>query len=304
MGRAGSGKSSIRNIIFNNYVAKDTVRPGRPLDVEYFNIEFLTNLTLNLWDCAGQDLFMEDNLGSRREYIFSEADILIYVFNVESKDFNADLCTFDRCYKALVQISPSVKIFRLIHKMDLVQEDLREDFFSQRTQVIQNRNDSSLITCFSTSIWDETLYRAWSKIVYEAIPNAAFFEHQLHLLCKMIDCKELVIFERSTLLAIFHISHDFQNIIVDPHRFEKISNILKHFKLSCTKFNSQFSNLQLKTSVFSAYICIFTPNTYIMVIVNDPSIEAAKFFKILRFLNLLNKIIYLRKLNKFIFSLY
>lgn len=53
MGKSGSGKSSMRNIIFSNYRAKDVRRLGATIDVEHSNIKFLGNLTLNLWDCGG-----------------------------------------------------------------------------------------------------------------------------------------------------------------------------------------------------------------------------------------------------------
>jgi predicted GTPase len=53
MGKSGSGKSSMRNIIFSNYRAKDVRRLAATIDVEHSNIKFLGNLTLNLWDCGG-----------------------------------------------------------------------------------------------------------------------------------------------------------------------------------------------------------------------------------------------------------
>lgn len=53
MGKSGSGKSSMRNIIFSNYVAKDVRRLGATIDVEHSRIKFLGNLILNLWDCGG-----------------------------------------------------------------------------------------------------------------------------------------------------------------------------------------------------------------------------------------------------------
>lgn len=56
MGKSGSGKSSMRNIIFSNYVAKDVRRLGATIDVEHSRVKFLGNLTLNLWDCGGQAL--------------------------------------------------------------------------------------------------------------------------------------------------------------------------------------------------------------------------------------------------------
>ena len=53
MGKSGAGKSSMRNIIFSNFVAKDVRRLGATIDVEHSNIKFLGNLVLNLWDCGG-----------------------------------------------------------------------------------------------------------------------------------------------------------------------------------------------------------------------------------------------------------
>ncbi|CAO2624552.1 Ras-related GTP-binding protein B, partial [Lemmus lemmus] len=34
-------------------------------------------------------------------------------------------------------------------------------------------------SCFRTSIWDETLYKAWSNIVYQLIPNVQQLELNL-----------------------------------------------------------------------------------------------------------------------------
>ena len=55
MGKSGSGKSSMRSIIFSNYVAKDVRRLGATIDVEHSTVKFLGSLILNLWDCGGYD---------------------------------------------------------------------------------------------------------------------------------------------------------------------------------------------------------------------------------------------------------
>ena len=61
MGRSGSGKTSMRSIIFADYLARDTMRLSPTIDVEYSHVRFLGNLHLHLWDCGGQvvltDLF-------------------------------------------------------------------------------------------------------------------------------------------------------------------------------------------------------------------------------------------------------
>lgn len=63
--------------------------------------------------------------------------------------------------------------------------------------------------------------------------------------------------------------------LFDNHRFEKISNIIKQFKLSVGKAQSQFQGMEVRNSRFSAFIDAFTANTYIMVIVSNPAVHTA-----------------------------
>ena len=59
MGRMGAGKTSMRSIIFANYLARDAYRITYTVDVNMSRVRFLGNLVLSLWDCGGQDKFME-----------------------------------------------------------------------------------------------------------------------------------------------------------------------------------------------------------------------------------------------------
>jgi Ras-related GTP-binding protein A/B len=124
--------------------------------------------------------------------------------------------------------------------------------------------------CFGTSIWDETLYRAWSSIVYSLIPNIQDLEQHLNDFCAICNADEVVLFERATFLVISHATHATHR---DIHRFEKISNIIKQFKLSCSKTQAQFQGMEVRNSNFTAYIDYFTANTYIMVIMSDQQIR-------------------------------
>ena len=58
----------------------------------------------------------------------------------------------------------------------------------------------------------------------------------------------------------------------DVHRFEKISNIIKQFKLSCSKVAASFQSMEVCNSSFAAFIDVFTSNTYVMVITSDTGI--------------------------------
>ena len=55
--------------------------------------------------------------------------VLIYVFDVTSKDFSGDLTYYENCLNALTELSSKAKIFCLVHKMDLVAEQNREKSF-------------------------------------------------------------------------------------------------------------------------------------------------------------------------------
>lgn len=142
--------------------------------------------------------------------------------------------------------------------------------FQERDRDLQKLSLPLKCTCFRTSIWDETLYKAWSTIVYSLIPNVQEFERHLKHFAEIIDADEVLLFERATFLVISYCERKQHR---DIHRFEKVSNIIKQFKLSCSKLAAQFHSMEVKNSNFSAFIDIFTPNMYIMVIMSDPTIR-------------------------------
>ncbi|XP_029096716.1 ras-related GTP-binding protein B isoform X1 [Monodon monoceros] len=300
MGKSGSGKTSMRSIIFANYIARDTRRLGatildrlhslqinsslstyslvdsvgntKTFDVEHSHVRFLGNLVLNLWDCGGQDTFMENYFTSQRDNIFRNVEVLIYVFDVESRELEKDMHYYQSCLEAILQNSPDAKIFCLVHKMDLVQEDQRDLIFKEREEDLRRLSRPLECSCFRTSIWDETLYKAWSSIVYQLIPNVQQLEMNLRNFAEIIEADEVLLFERATFLVISHYQCKEQR---DVHRFEKISNIIKQFKLSCSKLAASFRSMEVRNSNFAAFIDIFTSNTYVMVVMSDPSIPSA-----------------------------
>jgi len=271
MGKSGSGKTSMRSIIFANYIARDTRRLGATIDVEHSHVRFLGNLVLNLWDCGGQEAFMENYFASQRDNIFRNVEVLIYVFDVESRELDKDMHYYQSCLEAILQNSPEARIFCLVHKMDLVQEDQRDLIFREREEDLKRLSKPLECTCFRTSIWDETLYRAWSSIVYKLIPNVKELEQSLNQFANIIDGDEVLLFERATFLVISHCQRRPHR---DVHRFEKVSNIIKQFKLSCSKLAAQFQSMEVRNSNFAAFIDMFTSNTYVMVVMSDPAIPS------------------------------
>ncbi len=118
---------------------------------------------------------------------------------------------------ALQSNSPDAHVFCLLHKMDLVDAHRRKELYAARSSDLLKRAESVVssttsssatsakpnpIICFATSIWDETLYRAWSRIVHTLIPNVATLERHLAQFARVCSAAEVVLFEKSTFLVI------------------------------------------------------------------------------------------------------
>ncbi|KAK4174357.1 putative ras-related GTP-binding protein A [Triangularia setosa] len=318
MGKSGSGKSSMRSIIFSNYLARDTRRLGATIDIDLSHVKFLGNLTLNLWDCGGQEAFMENYLSQQRAHVFSNVGVLIYIFDIESRDVERDLATYVNIILALVQYSREAQVFVLIHKMDLIPPTMREEVFVQRVALVRKKTAEAVaifrkgslsqsqqsqsshlpqshqqqsqpgattsptatlpqdleigMQLFATSIWDQSLYKAWASIIHDLVPNLAVIETQLASMGAAIDADEILLFERISFLVVSKwTSREGDN---NPYgdRFERMSNILKSWKHTCSKFTGtprnteQFSEFEYKMgNHFSMFVTQFTANTYILV---------------------------------------
>lgn len=234
MGKSGAGKSSMRSIVFSNYLPKDVRRLGATIDVEHSNIRFMGNLMVNLWDCGGQDGFMESYLTQQREHVFASVAVLIFVFDVESREFQADILNYSNIVRALAESSPNAKVFCLLHKMDLVLAKRRNHVFAEKADYIRKASDEfeSTVEFHATSIWDQSLYRAWTQIIYQMIPNASTIESYLERLAHIISARELILYERTTCLMVTRVTGSAEGVNPFYDRYERISSMLKTNKQS------------------------------------------------------------------------
>ena len=53
------------------------------------------------------------------------------------------------------------------------------------------QHTTPVVQCFRSSIWDETLYKAWSAIVYQLIPNVGSMEQKLKKFAEIVDADEV-----------------------------------------------------------------------------------------------------------------
>lgn len=103
--------------------------------------------------------FMDNYLNKDTENVFSNVQVLIYVFDIESRDVEADLEYYKNTLDALIKYSADSKVYCFFHKMDLIPEAERSVLYAKREAEVKKRTLPLTATCLMTSIWDETLYR-------------------------------------------------------------------------------------------------------------------------------------------------
>jgi Ras-related GTP-binding protein A/B len=180
-------------IVSQNYSARDTRRLGATIDVEQSAVRFLGSLVLvssrtngvsnvpssyqNLWDCGGQNAFVDNYLTAQKDTIFANVAVLIYVFDITTTEWESDLKYFDEILTALRENSSDAGVWVLINKMDLVdKEDPKRKKYTERKEEIlaiderirkERGEGEGSLRCFPTSIWDESLYKVGTAIVVD-----------------------------------------------------------------------------------------------------------------------------------------
>ncbi len=105
------------------------------------------------------------------------------------------------------------------------------------------------------------------------IPNLKFLNSSLQQICQITQCEEIILFEKSTFLIIayYQKTTDAKNI----SRYERISAIIKLFKISCNKAGSEINSLMIQNPNFEAVIDDFTNNTFILLVSQNKGIKSA-----------------------------
>ncbi|KAJ7827774.1 hypothetical protein B0H14DRAFT_3873560 [Mycena olivaceomarginata] len=144
--------------------------------------------------------------------------------------------------------------------------------------------------------------QAWSSIVHTLISNAAVLSKHLTIFADACSATEVILFERTTFLVIATSpppsssssspstpspspspsspssssspeANTFQEL--EATRYERTSELIKAFKHSCSRVREEFHSLEMELPEFSAVLDEMTENTYVLIIVHDPTIETA-----------------------------
>ncbi len=170
LGRANTGKSSIKNIIFKGKKSEDLlINPLEPTRGISHSIFSLYDINLGLIDVSGQELdsLIEDEIDRKR--IFEGTNIIIYVFDYlkwleNPHEIKDDILKVIQ--NARVKESHS-KIVIFFHKIDLMTEKKRENLKELERNIHQFLGLLENLDLYFTSIMPKFLFsihNAFSEI--------------------------------------------------------------------------------------------------------------------------------------------
>lgn len=176
----------------------------QPLDTLYLEStsnptmeHFSTLIDLAVMELPGQLNYFEPNYDSER--LFKSVGALVYVIDSQDEYMNA-LTNFAIIVEYAYKVNPNINIEVLIHKVDGLSEDFKVDTqrdIMQRTgeELLELGLDGVQVSFYLTSIFDHSIYEAFSRIVQKLIPELPFLENMLDNLVQHSKIEKCFLFD-------------------------------------------------------------------------------------------------------------
>lgn len=195
MGLRRCGKSSICKVVFHNMQPLDTLyleSTSNP-SVEHFS----TLIDLAVMELPGQLNYFEPTYDSER--LFKNVGALVYVIDSQDEYMNA-ITNLAMIIDYAHKVNPKINTEVLIHKVDGLSEDYKLDAqrdIMQRTgeELLELGLDGVQVSFYLTSIFDHSIYEAFSRIVQKLIPEISYLENMLDNLIQHSKIEKAFLFD-------------------------------------------------------------------------------------------------------------
>lgn len=180
-------------------------------------------MDFQVWDFPGQVDFMDPSFDL--DAIFGEIGALIWVIDAQDdyleaiQRLNDTILNLQPCY-------PSINIEIFIHKVDGLSDDYKLDIQRDIMQRIQDELsdhgiENAPLHFHLTSIYNHSIFEAFSKVIQKLIPHLATLEALLNNLCRASGFEKAYLFD---VLSKIYIATDFSP--VDMPSYELCSDFI------------------------------------------------------------------------------
>ncbi|KAJ1497953.1 hypothetical protein HMI54_013159, partial [Coelomomyces lativittatus] len=194
MGLRRSGKTSIKKVVFQKMAPNETIflESTTKMGVEIVN----SFLKFSIADFPGQINFTESSSTFDVGAIFGEASdevantcgAVIFVIDAQD-DYYEALPRLYRTISTAYKYNPNLYFEIFIHKVDGLSDELKietqRDIHQRVTDELLDLGilDKIHISFYLTSIYDHSIYEAFSKVIQKLIPLLPTLENILNTLC-------------------------------------------------------------------------------------------------------------------------
>ncbi|RUS18389.1 Gtr1/RagA G protein conserved region-domain-containing protein [Endogone sp. FLAS-F59071] len=177
--------------------------PGNLFTLYIFN-ESRSFIDFQVWDFPGQIDFFDPTFDSGM--IFGEVGALVFVIDAQDQYIEA-LSKLHNTVALASRVNPNIKFEVLIHKVDGLGDDMKIE--TQRD--VQQRTNDELadaeledihLSFHLTSIYDHSIFEAFSKIIQKLISQLPTLEHLLNILCANSGIDKAYLFDTLTKIYI------------------------------------------------------------------------------------------------------
>ncbi|CAO1598977.1 GTP-binding protein gtr2 [Xanthoria calcicola] len=228
MGLKRSGKSSISNVVFHKMAPHETLFLEATTAIQKQNV--MKFMDFQIWDLPGQIDYLSSSLDSNS--VFSDVGGIVWVIDAQD-NYLEPISRFTSAVVALTELYPSIRYSVFIHKTDSITEDYREDTIRDVMQKISDELfDEGLenppVSYFPTSIYDHTIFEAFSKVIQGLVPQLPTYETLLDTVAASCRFQKVYIFEvtskvyiasdtKPSDLSSYELCSDFINAIMDMY---------------------------------------------------------------------------------------
>ena len=199
MGLSNAGKTCIYERVFEGKKPWELMKSASTKGIAYRNYEVSSFAQPMIWDLGGQQQYLDQYHGPLRENIFKKASILLYIVDITDYDrFDAAKAEFEWSANQILLHNPRAQLNVFLHKSDLIHD---KNLMVTYIKKLFSKKISHDINYHYTSIFDESLFKAWSEIIRELSPKSTFINSILSILKNQEGIKDALLIDKSTGLA-------------------------------------------------------------------------------------------------------
>ncbi|GAA55779.1 Ras-related GTP-binding protein D, partial [Clonorchis sinensis] len=182
-----SGKSSIQRVVFHKMAPNDTPYLESTHRIEKNDVSDCSFIKFQIWDFPGQFNFCD--VLFQPELIFKASCAVIFVIDAQD-DYHEAVNELHKILKKALHSNMNIKFDVFIHKVDCLNDDQKIDIQRDISQRVMSAAEdtycdsgaSNLYIGFHlTTIYDHSIFEAFSKVVQRLIPCLDAFEELLDI---------------------------------------------------------------------------------------------------------------------------